>query len=711
MTAALQRLLLPVLVLAAIWFPEWHHGRIDRSPVAQGVLMASVPAPADDVLQRIAAIDLAELDDLPPAPAEVARQVAQGWLDWPALRDERVRLAGYPDDYLSGPPNLRLFMASLAIENLLLRGHASHGDITAFEVALARTLQMARHERELRHDRSFLWNDHAVASRVSVLVELWRLLRQRPTLLQQHGEELLSFARRTGHLLAKPDHFTVRTNHGVMQNLALLQLSAAFPAWPEAAAWRQLALDRLALQLRFYLSPEGVVLEHSAGYHAMGHRLLGYARTLRALNGLPADPALDAATAAAAGVLGVLARPDGSLPLVGNTSTAVHGPQRSAVTQPTADGWPVAGWAVWRTPDEAGESHVMLAWAKHDGHGHKRPDEASVHLWSSGVDWITASGYWPYGDGRFKEAYSWLASNAVHAPGESGRSARTTQLLAQGAQDTLRFADLDRAAAGGTHFRRQVLQLDAATVLVVDFVSGAAAGSETLWTVDPDLTLAQQGPGLFHSTPAPDGRQLTLALASPQAGGQTALLSGSNTPFGGWVVIDGRPRPASSVRWRHPASASTTATLLHVGRGEPAAITGGPETGAQPEQWQATLRMSGTNVTVRRAGATVHVQREGGVALALPLQPPASIDKARAALRQAYAEATAQYPPWRDLWRFRERVSRWVAGAGVGVELALALAAWRWRAQVTRWRRPAWGLLAAGWALAGWWLTAIYLRA
>jgi hypothetical protein len=710
MTAALLRLLLPVLVLAAIWFPEWHHGRIDRSPVAPSAITASVPAPADDVLRRIAAIDLAELDDLPPAPAEVARQVAQGWLDWPTLQDQRVRLAGYPDDYLAGPPNLRLFMASLAIENLLLRGHASHGDVAALEAALERTLQMARHERALQHDRTFLWNDHAVASRVSVMVELWRLLRQRPALLQQHGEELLSFARRTGHLLAKADHFTVRTNHGVMQNLALLQLSAAFPAWPEAAAWRQLALDRLALQLRFYLSPEGAVLEHSSGYHAMGHRLLGYARTLRALNGLPADPALDAAHAAAAGVLGVLARPDGSLPLVGNTSTAVHGPQRSAVAQPTADWWPVAGWAVWRTPDEAGESHVMLAWSKHDGHGHKRPDEASVHLWSSGVDWITASGYWPYGDGRFKAAYSWLASNAVHAPGESGRSPRTTQLLAQGAQDTLRFADLDRAAAG-THFRRQVVQLDAATVLVVDFVSGAAAGSETLWTVDPDLTLAQHAPGLFRSTPAPDGRQLTLALASPQAGGQTSLLSASNAPFGGWVVIDGRPRPASSVRWRQPASASATVTLLHVGRGEPAAITSALEASAQPEQWQATLRLNGADVTVRRAGATLQVASEGTAPLALPLQAPAPIDNARATLRQAYADATAQYPPWRDLWRFRVKLSPWVVGAGVGIELAFALAAWRWRARITRWRRPAWWLLAAAWALAGWWLSAVYLRA
>ena len=62
---------------------------------------------------------------------------------------------------------------------------------------------------------------------------------------------------RSGELLAKQKLFTVRTNHGVMQNIALLQVTAAFPLLPKTKDWRNLAIERLELQLGFYVSDEG----------------------------------------------------------------------------------------------------------------------------------------------------------------------------------------------------------------------------------------------------------------------------------------------------------------------------------------------------------------------------------------------------------------------------------------------------------------------
>ena len=281
----LLRWLPPLLLLAAIWWPEGTHYRIDRAPF-QGPLPTAQPAL---LLQELAEFDLAEAEHGPLSREAAMQAIASGVIEVPALGSGRLPLRGYPADLQSGPPTYQLFMAGLSLERVLLAAWRETGERRWLETALARTLQLAAHEATRRHDQGFLWNDHAVASRPAVLIALWAALQNESDLRERHGAELLSFVLHTGRMLAKPSQFTVRTNHGVMQNIALLQLSAGFAGLPEAAQWRELADQRLRLQLGYYVSPEGVVLEHSAGYHALGTQLIGMAQRLRVLNGLPAD--------------------------------------------------------------------------------------------------------------------------------------------------------------------------------------------------------------------------------------------------------------------------------------------------------------------------------------------------------------------------------------------------------------------------------------
>ena len=687
----------PALLLAGLWLPEFMHYRIDRSDVVPNQVEQAAATPADDVLMELGRIDLAELDRLALPVLAVAADVAAGHLQIEGLTRGQVELSGFPGDYLSGPPTFQLFMASLSTENLLLRAHSLTGEESWFLLALQRSLAMAQHERTRRHDRSFLWNDHAVASRVSVLIELWRLVRQRPALRAEHGQALLSFAQRSGRLLAKPDQFTVRTNHGVMQNIALLQLAAAFPNFPEAAGWRALAVERLELQLRFYVSPEGVVLEHSAGYHEMGASLLAHAQRLLVLNRLPPAPALDRAVAQSRAVLVQLMRPDGSLPLVGNTgagyrysvpATAAPAPTPAALAAPPTRGegdlgqYPAAGWAIWRSdPTLLNDSQVMLAWAKHDGHGHKHADEGSLHFWSGGVDWLTATGYWPYGARLLDDAYGWRGANAAHEPGEPENSVRSARLMAGARLGSTRFIDVWRGRAGGPSFRRQVLLLPGDALLVLDFAAASPRGSETLWTLGPELRLLPgERADRFSTAAAADGRRLLMALASPQAGLQTERLRASEDPFGGWVVARGQPQPADSVRVLQPQTASLTVSLFHVsanpaGTVEIARI----DPSAAPESWQLSLRVDGQPIELQRRGAELRWTRADGPGALLQLAgPPVELQSQQAELRSAFAEAVERFPSWRDLWRYRIDLSQMILIGVLAIEVGLWLLA-RWR--------------------------------
>lgn len=729
------RLALPLAVVIALWMPHFMHYRIDRSPVSQSALQASTQAPTTAVLDEIAAMALGVRLGLADKEIPgVAEQILAGSLPVPGFRDAPLVLQGYPQDYQRGPPTLQLVMASLEVENLLLGAFEQTDDRRFLDAASRRILDFAAHEAGQSQGRGFLWNDHALAGRVAVLVKLWRLVRERADFPLASSAQLLSLLERSGRLLAKPAHFTVRTNHGVVQNLALLQIAAAFPALPEAGAWRRLAVERLHVQLPFYVSREGVVLEHSAGYQLFGAELLAMAVRLSVLNGLvPAQSLIDAAQNSRQ-VLARMMRPDGTLPLLGNTGSGGGNAMPSRenngavpvrhqlpphpVPATGCSLLPVAGYAIWWQGHEPKTlSQTLVAWAKHDGHGHKHADEGAVLFWSGDVDWLTQTGYWPYGARHEKAAYSWTGANAPHQPGEEFFVPRSVQLLNTGEASGVNFIEVERRNTDGAQFRRQVLQLDAQTLLVLDFSQRVPRGTETIWTVDPALRLL---PGAsehsFISTPTADGRHLAISYAT-HAPARLQLRRGSEKPFAGWVVVNGKPTQADALQILNPSSDSASAVLFRVASNprevaQQISIT----PGATPEQWEVLLERAGESARISRSGATLTLgrgadrQAQDPARLRVPLQPAPDVAADRAALKTAYARAVDTYPPWRDLSSYRLRLSYAIGSLALLVELG-------WFA-LSRWvgvpsRRQflyAHAAMTAGWSAIAVWIFQFYLR-
>ena len=727
------RLVLPIAVVAAIWAPHFAHYRIDRSPTSLQATQLSARVPGPDALDEISAMSfgvrLVMADD---EVVRVAEQILAGALPVPRFLEAPLPLQGYPRDYQLGPITLQLVMASLEVERILLGAFEQTRDQRYLQLATHRTLAFAAHEAEQRQGQGFLWNDHAVAARIAVLAKLWRHVRESPEFPAASSRAILSLVERSGRLLAKPSQFTVRTNHGVVQNLALLQIAAAFPAFPESGAWRRLALERLNVQLPFYVSVEGVVLEHSAEYHLFGAELLAMAVRLSVLNGLAPEPVLVDAAKKSRLVLDRLIRPDGTLPLLGNTSAA----KKSAMPAIDNDGtapirhrlppypnprsgvslYPVAGYAIWwQAADLEKLAQTVVAWAKHDGHGHKHADEGSVLFWSRGVDWITNTGYWPYGWRHEDAAYSWTGSNAPHQPGEDRLVPRSAQLLKTGDAAGVSFVEIERRNQDGAQFRRQVLQIDAQTLLVMDFAQEVPQGTETIWTVDATLQLF---PGAtdssFVSTPASDGRQLAISFATHTAA-KLEIRRGSEHPFAGWVVVNDKPTPADALRIVDPATNSASAILFALASSPTeAARKISLKPGATADRWEVLLEQTGTAKRLSRSDSTItlsHVSDADGRAstLSLPLLPASDKALEKAALKRAYMNAVTTYPPWRELYFYRVRLSYLLGVLALLVEvgwfaiLKLTSGATRRQLLLTH------VAMTLGWAAMAVWMFQIYL--
>lgn len=685
-------LLAPLVVMVAVWLPHFAHYYTATPQLPAALVERARLAPDDALLRELAGLvtgfgSVQPVFALPDAvPAATA--LLGGELDVPGLPRMQVTLPFAPDDLDEDSDEGQLTFAAFALPQLLLRAYRQSGEDRYLFAARDMIVGWAEYERRAWLPRGFLWNDHAVAARIPVLAAFWLAYRQHPAYDPTVGTALLTFVARSGSLLARPAHFTVRTNHGVMQNLALWHLALAFPMLPESAQYRTLALARLEEQMGFYIDDEGVVLEHSAGYQRAGVELLGMALRYLTLMDVTPPPSWVRKYTRALDFYTVLRRPDGSLPAIGDTTgdptddawpagpltTRVRSDHRSEplayrawpVPDPQAL-YPVAGYSIWwsglgRQAKRQEPSQTMVAWSYFPGHGHKHADEMSVILWGAGRTWVTNVGYWPYGVPGRSVAKSWNGSNAPHLVDEPAESPRSTRLISSGWSESLAALDLVRRGGAGYTARRQIVHVDPDLWIVMDHASGAPGDtSRVLWTTAADLRMRRLTPaGLYRIDPPAGPASLSLRLAT-SPGATIRELRGSHDPFAGWHVVGGRPRQADTVLVDQPARDSWTIAVWCL-----ATRPASPSCPDRPisarfhgdEDWSVAVPRAETSLAVTRHAESVQISREGVPgARDLILQPGPDIGAARARIRVAFEAAAQKYPRFRDLEYYRLRAT------------------------------------------------------
>lgn len=666
------RLSVPALLILSIAIPEHRLFMIERRPPSASVLQQLVTLPPQEILEEISEMSLAVTLGIPTAlRTKAAQNVLSGRLDAPNFLSQPIFLNNWPNYLAQGSPTLQLALASLATEDLLLEAYERGGNPDFYRLARDRILAFAAWESQQRDPIAFLWNDHAVAARIPVIIRLWSHMRNDAQSTFDQKEVLVSLVERSGELLAKSQLFTVRTNHGVMQNVALLQIGAAFPFLSKVGNWRKIAVERLEMQLGYYVSDEGVVLEHSAEYHLFGTKLLAYAVRLCRLNGIEASQRLQKAYSGTIDFSRLLIRPDGTLPLIGNTASGKlarialtsNGGAAKVVLRappfllptPGTYQFPLSGYSVWWSSDPM-PSQAVVAWAKHENHGHKHSDEGSLNFWSRGYNWITGTGYWPYGASGFTDANGWSGSNSVHEKHEVANSERTVRLRGQGESAETRAIDIEVNRSSGFKSRRQIIQLNSEELLILDFINSANNKTETLWTTDSRLDMQLVDKKQFITLPDSDGNRLLVALDSSIKNQlQTSLFRGSLSPFAGWVVEERKPHPASTIRVSSPARNYVTATYFSV-------ISSARRTyvklmnASEEEVWDVSISGGDRTNRIKRNGQTICIEGKNSFNTRIYLSNPAPYSVRARTLKTAMGDGLKKYPPWRDLTFYHKRL-------------------------------------------------------
>ena len=576
-----------VIVFISIWLPEVRIYHVDIPSITKEVIQESKKIPSQSVLDELSKMTLGPpLNFSNSELLSAADSISNGFLQLPGYEAISINIPFDPQDLSKGLPTWRLHFASLVAPDILLDAYAMTGKEDYFKLAQDMILAWAKYEMSQWLPNDFLWNDHAIAARIIVLGKFWALYRKRSDFDADTAKILIELVSHSGELLGKDEHYTFATNHGIMQNVALLHIASVFPALPNAEELKQKGLDRLHDQMEFYINKEGVVLEHSAEYHH--HGMIFIARILRylTLNNIDIPSSWINKYNKSKEFTALISRPDGSLPIFGNTKGNIS--FDSIITSPdikqgktsrlyrmnewnpvgSSALYPVAGYSVWWNnlniqAKAQSLSQTILTWSYFPGHGHKLADEMSVLIWAGDQTWITNTGYWPYGVPGRKNVDSWEGSNAPHLLNEPWNSARHTELLNYAVKDEISLVHLRRTGPEGYSVDRQVVYVEAGLWLILDNASDRnQRKTTTTWTFSHDLNLtAGLMDGQFHFSQPGHGLCMTSFLVGSE-NTSVNTYKGSMDPFAGWVVIGNKPMAAPSLVVEQPSDNSWAVTVL-----------------------------------------------------------------------------------------------------------------------------------------------------
>ena len=670
MASSIVPVILPVLVISALWLSVIRAYHIGEIRISDDMVQQARQSPQDSVLEELKDFDFLESHwPAKPELVDAASRLLGGDLRYEGC-SAHIEMPFQAQDLDRVPENCELPLAGFFVPDLLLRAYEASGRAEFLSAAEAYIVAAHKYEQSAWYPRAQFWNDHAVSARISVLANFWRLYRHSPDYNLEVARQIMSMVARTQALLAKPGQFTSATNHGVMQNLALWHSSLAFPSLPHTQEYQRLALTRLNHQMKFYVSEEGVILEHSAGYQSFGLERLAWAFRYLDLMGQTAPPEWIEKYNRAKEFYATLRRPDGSLPVYGDTDddtdplgprVALFDPERRArrlVYQPdwkpagAVSLYPVSGYSIWwdgldSTSNIRNLSQTVLSWSNFAGHGHKHADEMSLLFWAGGQTWWANIGYWPYGNEWRSTIEAWPGSNAPHLIDESPGTPRIASLVSTGSADNLKFVELERTGVGSYLARRQVIHWTPNIWVVLDSTScKEQSRTTTTWTTPSNVQWEQRAGGSFLLKSNDSEQQLDFFVVG-SAGTEQKLFRGSVHPFAGWQVEGGTPTPASALVVEQPAQNSWAAAVWSWQPDVNASgLTGRPQMTKWTDatNWEMQLSAGGKEITLRRQANRILLHPDQRTDTTLELQAPPDINSQLAELNRNFASSTARYP-------------------------------------------------------------------
>jgi hypothetical protein len=294
--------------------------------------------------------------------------------------------------------------------------------------------------------------------------------------------------------------------------------------------------------------------------------------------------------------------------------------------------------------------------------------------------------------------------------GEKSDSSRKTRLVFYGDSERIAAIDLERVGPGGYRVRRQLVHWKPDLWMIIDSTSGdAQSRTTTVWTSSPKTQIREgRIPGSYEVLAEDSPVVLTKFILGSECM-QIHRFHGSSSPFAGWVVVDGVPRPVSTIVTEQPANESWAATIWKVGKAQDSStgFAGRPEMKrwGNAESWELSVPMQSGPLVLRRDSSQIVMEPSSEkTSSQLELTRAASFEDEAAPIHSAYQSMAEEYPRFRPFVDSRWKVTYALLLAFFFQEAFFALVK-RLKAAYYPFLRVA---ALCGWVGVGGWLVLVY---
>lgn len=547
------------LCLFSIWYDYFEYYSVDsyRSVKAEEIAELRI-TPDDDQFDKIL-----EIDSWSPS-IEKSALASKDRIN-ELLKSGRMRFYGGEikvlpfarDHLIAGNTSDQLAIHGLMIVKALTYHYSVTKRSKYIEVAQSYLLDYIKHEKATKFDHGFLYNDHSVASRLYVVSYFWRYYRNSEHFNKEIAQVVIEYAGSLSNRLLKKSFYTYRTNHGLMQNVALVLVSTVFEPLKESKKWRETGLNRLDEQFQYLVSQEGFFLEHSFEYHdffiSLSDAILAYSNVGKfSLNKQILD-----AVQKGKDLAKEVRRPDGTLPPIGDTSFILKnnsGEEKSIGSQGLKV-YSDSGFALSINNPSSnycsdGKTQNTLFWQNITGHGHKHWDDMTIDIWDCSEQWWRASGYVPYWH-RFRDSSEkWYGSNAPHLNNEILSRLDNAKVKEYVNSSNLQYLSLVRKVNDQAYINREYVKIGYLTI-IYDYLQSKVGGGKliTYWTMSHNKNLSRLNQNMTYSfvTQGKD-KQLFGKIIGDEEHYKVDIIEKDELSILGWVEVESKLQPTVTFR-------------------------------------------------------------------------------------------------------------------------------------------------------------------
>lgn len=246
----------------------------------------------------------------------------------------------------------------------------------------------------------FTWNDHGTANRVNNIIHFLSVYRNTDSYSESDYADFVYSLYQHGLFMSNNDNY-VKSNHGIMQDQSLLQLSLLFSDFPDSEEWYQIGLNRLEESMLRDVTSEGVHTEHSPTYHIFVQNLFKQANSILKANDKNIPEVMNTVKAMDE-YLKYIKTPSGYTPQIGDTVLFKNN-HFGGYTKLPEKVYPESGVGFLNNAfvkkDDEPDIYLMFINA-YNSSVHKHKDELSFVLSIDNSDYFVDGGYYNYNKGR-----------------------------------------------------------------------------------------------------------------------------------------------------------------------------------------------------------------------------------------------------------------------------------------------------------------------